>query len=264
MLLKRNKEEKEPIDGIFADAIDYDFYQMTLIDKIIGFTIGFIVSFIAIQLYFGLIILSIIFALIAGIISISLYQKKIIENNQKKLVLQFRDLLDALSNSFSVGNNITNSFIASYEDVISQHGKESFIAKETYLIVVGMQNGLTIEELLYNFAQRSHSDDILDFCNTFNACTRLGGNLKVVVNDCKDIISQKIDVQLEIASIIAGSKNQLNIIAIMPFALVGIMSFMGFKEMSAINFTTIMTKVIALIVFIISYFVGLKMTKIEL
>jgi len=39
---------------------------------------------------------------------------------------------------------------------------------------------------------------------------------------------------------------------------------MGFKEMSEINFTTIMTKVIALIVFIVSYFVGLKMTKIEL
>lgn len=261
---KENIEEPLPIDGLIEDARDYDFYDMTIKDKMIGFTIGFLLGFLAIFMFFGIWIVSLVVGAVIGLKTIPIYKKKIIEKNKKKLLLQFRDLLDSLNNSMAAGNNITDSFTNAYEDMANQYGELSYIADETMMIITGLNNGLNIEELLENFAQRSHCEDIQDFCNTFNTCIRLGGNLKVVVNECRDTITQKIDIEMEIQTIIAGNKNQLNIIIVMPFVIIGLMSFMGFSEIMSFNITTVVTKIIALIVFVIAYLFGLKITKIEM
>lgn len=266
MLLNKKDDidEVQPINGLIDDARDYDFYEMLIRDKVVGFMMGFIVGFLAIFLFFGLFIPSIIAGLFVGIKTISIYKTKIIEKNKKRLLLQFRDLLDSLNNSMAAGNNILDSFTNAYEDMVNQYGENSYIAEEILLIITGVNNGLNIEELLENFAQRSHCEDIQDFCNTFNTCIRLGGNLKVVVNECRETITQKIDIEMEIQTIIAGNKNQLNIIIVMPFLIIGLMSLMGFSEIMSINITTVVVKVIALIVFVIAYLFGLKITKIEM
>lgn len=266
MLFKKKDDSEEilPIDGLIEDAKDYDFYDMRQKDRMIGFLIGFVIGFLAIYFFFGLLIPSVLVGVVIGVKSIPLYKKNIIQKNKKRLLLQFRDLLDSLNNSMAAGNNIPDSFTNAYEDMVNQYGENSYIADETLMIITGMNNGLNIEELLENFAERTHCEDIQDFCNTFNTCTRLGGNLKVVVNECKDTITQKIDIEMEIQTIIAGNKNQLNIIIVMPFVIIELMSLMGFTEIMAINVTTILVKVIALIVFVLAYLFGLKITKIEM
>ena len=262
-MFKRKQEEIEIVEGIFTDATDYNYYKMTINDMIIGFLIGFAGGFVAIQLFFSIIFISIPVAVGCGIYSIKIYKEKIIEKRKKRLLLQFRDLLDSLNNSMAAGDNVRDSFTNALEDMRSQHSENASITEETNIIVSGMYNNITIEELLENFAERSHLEDIQDFCNTFNTCLRLGGNLKLIVNDCRDVITQKIDIELEIKTIVASNKNQLNIVVIMPFALIGLMGMMGFEEVMAVNLTTIVVKVIALIAFGFSYKLGQKIVDIK-
>ncbi len=257
------KEKYELIDGIYTNAIDYNYIDIGIKEKLIGFIIGFILSFLAIQIFFGIAVISFIIAIIFGIRTIPAYKKYLLEKRKKKLLLEFRDLLDSLSNSLAAGDNVTDSFNNALQDMINQHGESAYITEEVNIIVGGLHNNIVVEKLLENFAARSHLDDIKDFCDTFCTCTRLGGNLKIIINDCKEIITQKIDIELEINTIIAGNKNQLNIIILMPFAIIAMMQTMGFDAIMSFNFTTILTKIVALLIFILAYRIGLKIIKIE-
>lgn len=259
----KRKEKIEVIEGIYCDAIDYDYISLNARDRLIGYLIGFAIGFLAIYTFFGILIVSLITGAFVGLKSIPIYQKHLLEKRKKKLLLEFRDLLDSLNNSIAAGDNVVESFNNALVDMTNQYGENAYITEETDIIVNGMKNGVVIEDLLENFAARSHLEDIKDFCDTFCTCTRLGGNLKTVINDCREIISQKIDIELEISTIIAGNKNQLNIIILMPFVIVFMMQAMGFSEIMALNLTTIITKVIALIVFGLAYALGQKMIKIE-
>ena len=261
MIFKR--EEYELINGIYTDAIDYDYIAMGIKEKFIGFFIGFLLAFLAIQIFFSIAIISFIVAIFFGFKGIPIYKKYLIEKRKKKLLLEFRDLLDSLNNSLAAGDNVTDSFNNALQDMINQHGESAYISEEVNIIVGGLRNNIVIEKLLENFAARSHLDDIKDFCDTFCTCIRLGGNLKIIINDCKEIITQKIDIELEINTIIAGNKNQLNILIVMPFAIIAMMQSMGFDAIMAFNFTTILTKAVALIIFIFAYRIGLKIIKIE-
>lgn len=262
-MLKWKKKEYEIIEGLYCDATDYDFYEMTIKDMFIGFMIGFFAGFLAMYLFFGFLIISAIIGIPAGFFGIHIYKNKIIAKNKRTLLLQFRDLLDSLNNSMSAGDNVRDSFSNSLEDMKAQHGETSYIFEEVNIIVMGMHNNINIEDLLENFAQRSHLDDVQDFCNTFCTCLRLGGNLKMIVNDCKEIISQKINIELEIETIVSGNKNQLNILIIMPFVLIGLMSMMGFKEVMTMDPVTVIVKVIALVAFGFSYVLGQKIVDIK-
>ena len=257
------KEKYELIEGIYTDAIDYDYINIGIKEKLIGFFIGFIIAFLAIQIFFGIVIISFVIAIFFGFKAIPVYRKYLIYKRKKKLLLEFRDLLDSLNNSLAAGDNVNDAFNNALEDMISQHGENAYITKEVNIIIGGLYNNIVIENLLMNFADRSHLEDIKDFCDTFCTCIRLGGNLKVIINDCKEIITQKIDIELEINTIIAGNKNQLNIIILMPFIIIAMMQTMGFDAIMALNFTTITTKIIALIIFILAYRLGLKIIKIE-
>ena len=71
-------------------------------------------------------------------------------------------------------------------------------------------------------------------------------------------------MQMEISSIIAGKKNELNIMIILPFIVV--MQVNGMSAASTSLMTGIITfvvKLIALSMFIFAYILGQKMMKID-
>lgn len=57
------KEKYELIEGIYTDAIDYDYINIGIKEKLIGFFIGFIIAFLAIQIFFGIVIISFVIAI---------------------------------------------------------------------------------------------------------------------------------------------------------------------------------------------------------
>ena len=88
------KEKYELIEGIYTDAIDYDYINIGIKEKLIGFFIGFIIAFLAIQIFFGIVIISFVIAIFFGFKAIPVYRKYLIDKRKKKLLLEFRDLLE--------------------------------------------------------------------------------------------------------------------------------------------------------------------------
>ncbi len=259
------KKEKKPKvvenKGITGHGTDYTIYILTLNQKLLAVLVGFVVGYAASYIYFNNPYLGLAVGLIAGYKAISIYQNKLFNDRQKELRLQFRDLLESLSNSYTVGMTANRSFHAAYSDMLAEHGADAYITKEVRDICDAHDNqGKEIKELLNDFADRSGLDDVRSFAGVFDVSSNLGGDVAKVIRETRDMISDKIEVELEIQTMVTSQKNQLNILAVMPI----VMSLLTRTfETDSGSTLTIVVKIIALGLFIFAYWWGTKIVDIK-
>lgn len=267
-MLKRlfNKKSNDYTErhGLMGNADDYQVYHMKWIDILIGFILGFLLGFVVIMTFFRIFGLSIIIGIICGVPTIQFYQNYRKEKRQRDLLIEFRDLLEALTTSYSSGKNTMEAFAESYQDLLSLYGEKSDIVNETRIILAGMTNNIIIEDLLKDFADRCGLDDVKSFATTFESGLREGGDIKQVVWDSRKIISDKIEIEMEIKTILTEKENELNIMMVMP--LIIMISLSGMGTMSAVTNTTftVIVKMFAIGLFVAAYIMGRKIVKIRM
>lgn len=276
-LFVKEKKEKEPQYYTSATNIttyNYKVYYMSLLEKILYFILAFVVGAAVGYLFYGglakddfgnpttttwilNIVISSVVGLVAGIIYIPIRTKQIMQKKKSDLKLQFRELLDALATSIGSGKNIVDSFKAARDDLQVIYSEDTAIIKELDVILNGLNNNVDVENSLLDFGIRSGIDDIISFANVFETCYRKGGNIKEVIKNTQQIITEKMEVELEIQTIVTGSKNEQMIMTVMPIALVAVIKMMS-PEFAA-NFATlsgIISTTIAIVLFVAAYFVG--------
>lgn len=200
---KKKKEEYIEKKGLLGNADDYHVYHMKPVDTLTGYLMGVAAVAAGAYIFFYSIPFSIIAGAIAGFFSIKLYRKSLLKKRQRRLLLQFKDLLESINNSYAAGKNTPDAFLGAYNDLQMQYGETSDIVKEVAIINAGIQNNYNIEELLLDLGDRSGLEDITNFSDVFEVSNRLGGNLKQVVSESYDMIRDKIDIELEINTIVA-------------------------------------------------------------
>ena len=246
------------------DLIDYNIYIMDKKEKVTGFLLGALLGYLAIYIFFNSKIMGLILCIVTGFVGIRIYRNILCNNRKKALILQFRDMLESLSTSVGTGKNIPDAFLDCLYDMKSQFDENSYIVQEVTRIVTGCSNNINIELLVNDFAVRSHNEDIQAFSDVFSVAIRKGGNMKDIISETKDIIADKITTQMEIRSIIAGKKNELNIMMLMPFIVV--MQVNGMTATSSdlkIIIITFRVKCVALSMLVAAYFMGQKMMEID-
>lgn len=177
---------------------------------------------------------------------------------------RFIDLLDSLSSSISSGKNVPNAFAAAREDLLVQYQPDDFIVQEVDNIISGIQNNIDVGSMLLNFGERSGIQDIRTFGRVFETAYSKGANLRDVIRNSHSILSNKVEIEEEIETKIAGGKNEQNIMVVMPIILITVLKMSGGDF--AANFTTatgILCTTIALVAFVGAYILGRKIMDIE-
>lgn len=259
----KKKEKYIPKVGITGLGEDYNIYVLSLTERIIGFAIGFVAGYIAMHIMFGVVLVSLISGVLVGFVAVPIFRNYLFKKRKKQILLQFRDVLDSLSNSFSSGKNTPAAFNDAYSDLRMAYGEKAVMVQELSIVLSGLHNNYIIEDLLKDMAVRCGLDDINSFAETFAVCNRLGGNLKKIVSESRDIISDKIEIEMEIQTTVASSKNDINIMSVMPFVVVAMMGTMGNEAITGNNFTNVIVKIIALVLFAAAYKVGCMITDIK-
>lgn len=281
------KKQKEPLEPQYYDsptgipAYNYKVYYMTKIEKIFYFLIAFIVGAAVGYLFYGGIgkddlgnpttltyVINVIICVITGVLAGKMFlparTEQIIRKKQNELRLQFRELLDALATSIGSGKNIVDSFKAAYDDLSIIYNEDASIIKELVIILDGNNNNIEIEKSLMNMGLRSGIEDVVSFANVFETCYRKGGDIKDVIKNTQQIINEKMEVQMDIETIVTSSKNEENIMTVLPIALIALIKMMS-PEFSA-NFVTpvgIISTTVAVIMFVVARKVGKKVLDIK-
>lgn len=285
MIGRKKTKEQEPqyyMSTTNIPTYNYRVYNMKLFEKILYFLLAFVVGAAIGYLFYGGIgkdefnqptrltwILNIIIPSIVGIIAGKLFipvrTKALIEKQQKEISHQFRDMLDSLTTSLGSGKNINDSFISVYGDLKIQYDSDAFILKELEVIMAGIHNNVAIEDVLDDFGNRSNNEDIKSFANVFRISYRKGGNIKDIIRNTQEILSDKMDIAEDIETLVASNKTEQNIMVVMPIILVGVIKLMS-PEFAA-NFVTpagLVSTTVGLITFIIAYFVGKQILDIKI
>lgn len=261
MKWKLKKEKISENKGITGSGTDYTVYILNSQQKLLATMTGFFIGFFASYVYFDNKYVSLIVGALLAWKSGDIYQKNLLEKRKRELRIQFRDLLESLSNSFTVGKTASGAFEAAYGDMRAEHGAKSYIAQEVLLICNTYKNqGVEIKKLLNDFADRSGIDDIRSFASVFDVATELGGNVPKIIRETRDIISDKIEVELEIQTMVTGQQNQLNTLMIMPLVMSMLTRMFGTTANSVL---VIVVKIVALAAFIFAYWLGKRIVDIK-
>lgn len=274
---KKEKKEKEPeayMSAVNLPVINYKVYYMKILEKTVYFLLAFLVGAAVGYLFYGGIgkdeygnatrltyICNISICLVMGLITGKLFlpvrTRQIIKKRKKQLRGQFRDMLEALSTSLNAGKNIIGAFASVYEDLQLQYDENAYILYELKVLLSGIQNNIDIEDMLYDLGKRSGIEDIESFANVFKISYRKGGNMKEIIRNTHDILSDKMEIEDEIDTMVAGSKNEQMIMVFMPILLVGMIKCMSTDF--AANFVTpigLIATTVAMVLFVAAYFVG--------
>lgn len=262
------------------DMINYAEYYFSVSEKILFFFLTFVVGgMVGLVFYGGLfkvdgeattathISNTVVFSIIGGIAAkffIPVLREKMRENRNKKLEKQFMNMLDGLAASLAAGNTVNDAFVNAKEDMKNQYSEEEVIVREISEIVLGLDNGRTLEEMIAAFGARSNSEDIENFSNVISNCYRMGGNFKDVIRKTRDIISDKSAIADEIETKLASNKLQHNAMCIMPILLVAMLKSVSssFADNLASALGVVVTT-IAIAIFVASYFWGQKIIDIR-
>lgn len=284
MFFKKNKKEKELqyyTSATNMPVLNYKVYYMSKLEKSMYFLLAFLVGAAVGYLFYGGLakdeygnatmatyVLDFIVCVgvggFAGKFFVPIRTKTLQEKNVEKLRTQFRDMLDSLTTSLNAGMNVTDSFLNVYEDMKVQYDENAFIIKELEVIIAGIHNNIDIEDVLMDLGERSGIDDIKSFANVFKLSYRKGGNLKEIIRNTHSIISEKMEIEEDIKSMVSSNKMEQNMMTVMPVGIVGMIKLMS-GDFGA-NFATgigIISTTIGVVIFIISYVLGKSILDIK-
>lgn len=166
---------------------------------------SFLISFIAIPISF---------------LYIKQKKEQLKEERQWQLMLQFRDGITSLSNSLNAGYSIENAFSEAIIDLKTIYEEDAYIIKEFHFIISRLKRNETIEDILYEFADRTGIEDIYNFAQVFITAKRTGGNIIKIIRNTSKSIGDKIEIKREIKTLITAKKYESRIMNLIPFGMI--------------------------------------------
>ena len=140
---------------------------------------------------------------------------------------KFREAISMVSANLQAGNSVENAVRRTYSDLKGLYKENADITKEFLGISRGLDSNLVLENLLSDLGNRSGVEDILDFADIFTVAKRTGGNLREIITDTVDTISEKIEMKRELRILISEKQFEQKIMCIIPFF---ILAYIGFTS----------------------------------
>ncbi|MCL1974733.1 MAG: type II secretion system F family protein [Firmicutes bacterium] len=258
---------KSPTD-INSDLIapNYSRGLSSLFDRIVFFLTGFIAGFIILYIFYKIIPLSICGGVLFGISYILIAMQNTIKKRLLKLRMQFLDLLEALSVSMRAGSPILKALQSAKHDLLLIYPSDSDIIIELDIIVGKFDNGVPLSVSFLDWANRCGLEDIASFASIYATIEGKSSRAAKIIRETQQIIADKIEIEMEIETMMTATKNEVNIMLFMPLAILGVIGYLGAGFMDAI-YTTATGRIVATIglaLFITSYIMARKISDIKL
>ncbi|GHU93293.1 hypothetical protein FACS1894208_02530 [Clostridia bacterium] len=245
---------------------DYSVSPSGLFDHIVAFLIGFIAGFAVLFIFYKIVVLSILGGGIVGAAWIFVSSNNAINKRKRKLRIQFFDLLEALSVSMRAGSPVAKALQSAREDLLLIYPEDSDIIVELNIIIAKFNNTIPLSEGFADFSERSGIDDIASFASIYATIEGKSSRADEIVRETQQIISDKMEIEMEIETLMTAAKSEVNIMLFMPLVILAVIGYAGAGFMDAI-YTSAAGRLVAtggFVVFIISFIMARKFSNVKL
>ena len=249
-----------------AAVPDYTVSPSKLFDHIASFFIGFAAGFVVLFIFYKVIPLAVLGGAITGTVYIFVAEQAAIQKRLKKLRVQFYDLLEAMSVAMRAGNPVLKALESAREDLTLIYPGNSDILVELDVIIKKFYNAIPLSESFADFARRSGLEDVASFASIYATIEGKSSRADEIVRETQQIIADKMEIEMEIDTLMTAAKSEVNIMLFMPLVILAVIGYAGAGFMDAI-YTEPLGRVVAtggLIVFIISFIMARKFSNVEI
>ena len=113
-----------------------------------------------------------------------------------------------------------NAVSEAYRDMELIQGRETPMLWELGEIKRRLTLGETLDRLLMDLGRRSGAEDIVTFAQIYATARRSGGNLVKVMKRTADNISEKVEIQREIRTAMAGKRMEAVCMMVIPLLII--------------------------------------------
>lgn len=244
---------------------DYTISPSGPLDHALAFLIGFLAGFAVLFLFYRIIPLAIAGGLVVGVVYIFVAQQAAAQKRLKKLRVQFFDMLEAMSVSMRAGNPVLKALQSAREDLVLIYSESSDIIAELDLMISRFHNAVPLSKAFADFATRSGLEDVDSFASIYATIEGKSSRADEIVRETQQIISDKMEIEMEIDTMMTAAKSEVNIMLFMPLVILGIIGYAGAGFMDALYTTTVgrLVSTGGLIVFILSFIMARKFSSVQ-
>lgn len=247
-------------------APDYTVSPSGVFDHIVSFLIGFAAGFAVLFIFYKIIVLAVIGGVVVGVVYIFVARQGAAQKRLRKLRVQFFDMLEAMSVSMRAGNPVLKALQSARDDLSLIYTESSDIIVELDIIISKFNNAIPLSVAFADFAERSGLEDIDSFASIYATIEGKSSRADEIVRETQQIIADKMEIEMEIDTLMTAAKSEVNIMLFMPLVILGIIGYAGAGFMDAL-YTTVIGRVVAtggLIVFIISFIMAKKFSNVQI
>ncbi|MGO4185131.1 type II secretion system F family protein [Paenibacillus sp. TAF43_2] len=203
---------------------NYEQYPLNRNQFIATSLIAAVIFYGAVFLFYHSVFLSFAAASL-GILAPRIRRKFLLEQRKERLKLQFKEALFSLTSLLAAGRSLENAFLSTHDDLkLIYPDARTELLLEFQIIRFRLDNGEPLEYALRNFANRAGIDEITQFVDALAACKRSGGDLLEVMKQTSIIIGEKLEIEQEIAVMVAQKKFEGRIMMAVPFVFLAFLS----------------------------------------
>lgn len=245
---------------------DYSVSPSGVFDHILAFLIGFAAGFAILFIFYKIILLAIAGGVVVGVVNIFVSAHNAVSKRRTNLRMQFFDFLEAMSVAMRAGNPPLKALESARNDLLLLYSENSDIIVELDVAIAKFNNAVPLSEVFSDLARRSELEDIESFASIYATIEGKSSRADEIVRETKEIISDKMEIEMEIETMMTAAKSEVNIMLFMPLVILGVIGYAGAGFMDAIYTTTVgrIVSTAGLVVFIISYIMARKFSSVKL
>ncbi len=143
------------------------------------------------------------------------------QERRKKFIAMMPDALDFIARSLRAGNPFTATIKMASEEIADPVGREFAITFDE------INYGLEVEDALYNFGERIHSEEVQYFITAVIIQKVTGGNLADVLNRIAEVMRSRAKTYREVDIEAAEMRVSANVLIALPFFVAGAVAIMN-------------------------------------
>lgn len=256
---KRDKKARSPIP-------DYTVCASGALEHAAAFLIGFAAGFAVTYLFYKLIVFSIVCGAVSGAANIFSAAQRAVGKRKTKLRAQFFDLLETVSVAMRAGNPLYTALLGARDDLLLIYAQDSDIITELDIIVGKFNNAVPLSDAFADFAKRSMLDDVISFSSVYSTIEGKSGRADEIIRETQQIISDKMEIEMEIETLLSAAKTEANIMLLMPIVILGVIGYAGAGFMDSIYTTPTgrIVSTVGLLIYIASFMLSRKFSNVIL
>lgn len=250
---------------IYKVPYSYNSYDLNPKEKINFLLLSSLILMIIAYIFYHNVFISLIISMLSYP-GLHYYSNYLAEKRKDALKEQFRDALYSISASIIAGRQMAEALYEAKENMIIIYNENAAIVLELSNMVKRIfESRESEEDLLKDFAKRSHLEDVVSFVDIYFTCRLTGGDLVKVVTKASEILLDKLTIEKEIYTITSQKRFEAKILTAIPFVVILFLQIAS-PEYLSIMYECIMGRLlmtIALIGIGLSYYFSIKLTNIE-